>query len=332
MRFRVVAAGRNHAAYTEECVRSVITQMTRANVVCDWTDDASDDGPEAYDVAKRILGIDRAKVSFSSQEHYAVRRVERVGGLCNWWRAVQRAAEDDVLVFLGGDDYLEPGALARVYREYNEDRHCWVTYGSMHNVPDGRITNICEPWEPPYATRPPKTFMWVAFTCRAWLAKKILERDLKLAGSFFMSSGDAAFTTPIVEMAGPEHVRLIKEKWYARRIQPGNDGWVDPGYQHYCTMRAYMKPHYSRVSGPDDTPTRSGHVLPYGLIVMPNEPFPRFLDLADWRIKEVEEGRVPPVDWAPDFRKKYLVREIVNFNVVDADAIESSEPLKAPDV
>lgn len=311
MRFRVIAAGRNHAEWTEECVRSVITQRVNAHVVCDWTDDASDT-VEAHDLARRILGVSHSKIAFDSNDHYAVRRVERVGGLCNWWRAVQRAAADDVLVFLGGDDYLESGALARVYREYAEDRHCWVTYGNMRNIPDGRVTNVVDEWKPPYATRPPAAFMWVAFTCRAWLAKKILERDLKLAGSFFMSSGDAAFTTPIVEMAGPEHVRMIKDPWYVRRIQPNNDGWVDSGYQHYCTMRAYMKPRYSRVSGPDDSPTRSPHVLPYGLIVMPNEPFPRFLDLEEWRVKEVEEGRVFPVDYAPDHRKKFLVREIVN--------------------
>lgn len=311
MRFRVIAAGRNHAEFTEECARSVVQQMVRADVVCDWTDDASDT-PEAYEIAKRVLGIDRAKVSFSSQEHFAVRRAERVGGLCNWYRAVQRATDDDILVFIGGDDRIEPGALARIRREYEEDRQCWATYGSMRNIPDGRVTNVCEPWEPPYATRPPKSFMWVAFTCRAFLAKKILERDLKLAGSFFMSSGDAAFTTPIVEMAGPEHLRLIKDEWYVRRIQPQNDGWVDPGYQHYCTMRAYMKPRYSRLASPEDTPTRSPHCLPYGLVVMPNEPFPRFLDLEEWRKKEVEEGRVFPVDYAPDHRKKFLVRELVN--------------------
>jgi len=296
VRLRIVVIGRNTRAFVDDCVRSFMTQRKGDDVFVDFTDDASEDG-----------SFERAKELLTSHECFCdeveVRRNRaRMGGCHNIWRAIQRADEDDVCVIVGGDDKLKEGALDLLWEAYqNEDT--WLTYGNFENS-DGRVTNKVGPWLPPYATRPMKEFVLTPFTFRAWLGKKLCERDLLLAGSFFPSSADVAMNIPIAEMAGPEHAKFIEEKWYWRRIHPGNDGWVDPLHQHYCTFRALQKPRYGRIAGRHDTPTRSPHVLPYGVVLMPNEPFPRFLALDEWAAKEVELGHVMPVDASLDFKRK----------------------------
>jgi glycosyltransferase involved in cell wall biosynthesis len=278
--FRICIGSRNAEAYTEECLRSILDQdYQRGEIAIDWTDDASptmdfidsDATAWARTVRSRYLG---RWSDFLIQQN-----IERVGGLCNFVRAIRRADDDDVCVLMGGDDWLRPGALARIAEAY-ADPECWATYGEFENT-NGKITNFWEAWDGGDVRPPQPSFMWCPLTVKAWLAKKVLEEDLKLAGSFFMSSGDGALNTPIVEMAGPEHLRWIREKWYVRRIHDGNDGNVDPNYHTYTAMRAYQKPRYSRLKDRNDTPTRTEHFLPYGLVILPHEKFPRIIDCTE---------------------------------------------------
>jgi hypothetical protein len=296
MRLRLIIIGRNTREFIDELFESIGKQRGGDDVFVDWTDDASDD--RSFERAQSWL----RNPEFMPDDIELLKNKTRMGGCHNVWRAIQRSDPDrDVCMPIGGDDKLKEGALERLWNVY-QNPEVWCTYGNFENS-DGRITNkICE-WPAPYATRPPKEFIFAPFTFRAWLGQKLCERDLLLAGSFFPASADTAMNIPIVEMAGPERAKFIEEKWYWRRIHPGNDGWVDPLHQHYCTYRANQKPKYGRIGSRDEVPTRSGHVLPYGMIIMPNEPFPRWLALDEWSANEVALGHVMPVDSSLDFKR-----------------------------
>jgi hypothetical protein len=255
--FRICIGGRNHEAFTEQCLASALAQGPHVTV--DWTDDASDT-PAAFQIASRML-LDR--------DHRYEQRVERRGGLANLWHAIGRASDDDVCVLLGGDDWLEPRALERVAKEY-EDPACWLTYGSYANT-DPNVPVFCEPWD---GSDPrPHDFIWMPLTCRAWLAKKILEEDLKIAGWWQWTAGDVALNVPMIEMAGPEHVRFIEDVWYTRRIHPQNDGTVDRRLQDYCYWVSYGRPRYGRLASKDDAPVRTPHKLGYSILFSPDQPF-----------------------------------------------------------
>jgi glycosyltransferase involved in cell wall biosynthesis len=298
---RICIAGRNHAAFVEECLASVLAQRVELSV--DWTDDASDT-PEAAEIAHRML-----RLSFSGRGlfredarvrlgvlpyatsqcdeagreyrgfHRVERRHERRGGLANLWHAIQRAAEDDVCVLMGGDDWLEPGGLARVAKAY-EDPETWLTYGSYQNArPRGRPREGPDPVPPcrewTGCDIRPYDFLWMPLTCRTWLAKKVLVEDLKIAGWWQWSGGDVALNVPMVEMAGPAHARFIPDVWYTRRLHADNDTAIDANLQYYCNWISYGRPRYSRLASREDAPVRTPHRVNYSLLFSPNQPAPR---------------------------------------------------------
>lgn len=301
--FRVCITGRNHAAYTAKCVRSVLEQKGPCYFRIDWTDDASSTD-EAFNIAHELIS-DR----FNNAHLYVFRNSERVGGLANLWRAIQRADDDEIVVLMGGDDYIADGALQRLAKLY-EDPECWMTYGTFQNS-NGTASNSSFEWDGSDMRDELREFLWMPLSCRAWLAKKVLEEDLKIAGYWQWSSGDVALNVPIVEMAGPEHARWIEEPWYTRRIHEGNDTATDAALQYFCSWRSYGRPRYSRLRDRDDMPERTPHKMKYGLIFHPDgkgnrsmpqgtqygneQPFdPKNKAIMEWVGAEVRKSRACP--------------------------------------
>lgn len=259
---RVCIAGRNHEAFTEQCLSSVLVQ--NGSFTIDWTDDASDtEGAFRY-VEQRLF---RGVIPFP--DHHVERRVERRGGLANLWHAIQRAKDDDVCVLLGGDDWLELGAFKTIIKEY-EDPHCWLTYGTYRN--SNGAPALTQQWNGQDVRHQPFGFM--PLTCRAWLAKKIHVEDLQIGGGFWQpSSGDIAITLPLLEMAGYERCRYIKTPYYMRRIHDGNDHAIDGKLQSFCNWLTYLRPKYSWLASRNTTPVRTPHVLRRSIWFRPDQPY-----------------------------------------------------------
>jgi hypothetical protein len=254
-KFRVCIAGRNHERFTEKCLTSVLSQ--EGDFTIDWTDDASFT-PEAYVLARQLLG---------DNPYHDFRRIpERRGGLANLRASIMRTDDDAVDVLLGGDDELKPGAFARIAKEY-EDPECWCTYGQLENTEGPEHYRAYE-WVKGSDPRD-QQFLWAPFTVRAKLAKKVLEEDLQMNGSFFMSSGDVALNIPIIEMAGHDRTRWIPDAWYTRRLHAGNDHNVDGRFQDFCAWMALCKPRYARLTSIDDAPIRTPHLLRNSIIFTP---------------------------------------------------------------
>lgn len=264
-RIVVCVTGRNHAEHAKETLDSI--RALRAPLLdipwsVRWIDDASDEGAPgaspAVEIADRLLPVGDK----------VIENVYAVGGLANFHKCIDVASPRDVLVFVGGDgDTLTPSALAQISQKY-EDPECWLTYGTLRNS-DGSPA--------PYSRRMPDNvdprscvFGWAPLTVRAWLAKKILREDLMLTDTLYMpAGGDVALTLPLVEMAGPSRCRFIEEPWYVRKIHARNDHVVNRRLQNFCAWDACTRPRYSRLASPEDTPTRTPHVLDWSIAFYP---------------------------------------------------------------
>lgn len=144
-----------------------------------------------------------------------LRAVRSHGGqIWNLLGSIECANPYDVIVWLDGDDYLEPGAIARVEQEYA--RHdCWLTYGSFR-LDDGRRDYE---WHPPFGRRyiegvPVRAQSWRAShlrTFRAGLFQAIPRAYLERApNTYFDTCTDRAIMLAMLEMAG-ERYRVIQD-------------------------------------------------------------------------------------------------------------------------
>lgn len=116
----------------------------------------------------------------------------------NLLNATAVAEDEEIVVCLDGDDWLLPGALARVKQEH--DAGALVTYGSFVYA-DGRPGFAAPPKGPlrsaPWTTTHLKTF-------RAGLLRKIDPKHLRGPdGKWLEHARDLALMFPLLEMVGP---------------------------------------------------------------------------------------------------------------------------------
>lgn len=130
----------------------------------------------------------------------------------NLLAAVDDRFDDEIVVSLDGDDWLLPGALARVQAEH--DRGALVTYGSFQYA-DGRPGFARALTEAEW--RAPRQAPWVTThlrTFRAHLLRKIDPEHLRYQGRWLDHARDLALMYPLLEMCGPERARYIPEVLY----------------------------------------------------------------------------------------------------------------------
>ncbi len=155
-----------------------------------------------------------------------VRNTERLLRPANDFDAIQRsnAADEDVIVFLDGDDLLNgPYVLSYLARLYGNSS-LWVTWGSYMNSHSGERGLAAIPipdsegdeWKDKRAWRYShlKTF-------RRFMLRGLKEEDLreKVTGAYYPMAWDMAMMFPIVEMAGREHGRFISKILYIYNTQ-----------------------------------------------------------------------------------------------------------------
>ena len=130
----------------------------------------------------------------------------------NVWRVWKELPDDEIIVWLDGDDWLATDhALQIIADAYADEPAPWLTYGSFKFSSHPGV-------ETPYlGTRYPqganvRRDVWRAShlkTFRAGLVKRIDERDLKRRdGSWIDLCTDRAFMLPMLEMAGERYTAL----------------------------------------------------------------------------------------------------------------------------
>lgn len=199
----------NAADYIAECVESVKGQ-TFTDWECLIGDDCSTDGTREAILA--AIGTDtRFKVR--------VHQMNKGGG--ENLRFLMEEATGDIMVELGGDDFLLPDALARIDQEYHEHPDCEVTSGSFVVTPRGGVLNHKPDllwWQRWCHCKPLTWKREVGLRALAELREVIFDPE---TGGVPRYGWDVAIYLPIRYLA--RGYRTIHDVLYAYREHPSND-------------------------------------------------------------------------------------------------------------
>jgi len=196
----VVSTALNKEAYVARCIESVQRQTFE-----DWThvfiDAKSDD--HTFKTAAKQVGRG------STHQTKLITNNVRKAALQNaveTWNALQ---DDEIVVWLDGDDWLAHDRVLEVLAETYADPDVWLTYGQFM-MPDGTLG---------FAHRYPaggnvRKIDWRAThlkTFRAGLVKKIKPVDLLKPDGFWCDLAiDHAVMYPLLEMAGERYAAIDK--------------------------------------------------------------------------------------------------------------------------
>lgn len=134
---------------------------------------------------------------------------------------------EEICVEIDGDDWLpNPNVLGKIDEIY-KDSNVWMTSG-FFKYHDGRL-GFNRPITSLENIRKSNFTLSHMRTWKAWLWKKIDEKDLKDGdGKYYSVGGDLSFMWPMVEMSGLEHFKFINEILYVyNESNPINDHKVD---------------------------------------------------------------------------------------------------------
>ncbi|MEM7426143.1 MAG: glycosyltransferase family 2 protein [Pseudomonadota bacterium] len=189
--------------YIEKCISSI-----RDQDCVNWTAVVTADpcGDNTYERAlAAAAGESRIDVRQNNRQCFAmenlVRGIER-----------SRAAKNDVIVVLDGDDWFaSPGALRTIHRVYRSTG-CWMTYGSwLSNNPE--MPGLWPAY--PEGTENFRQIRWLATALRTWKRWlwDLVDRDdfRDEEGRYFRVGEDMAAMFPMLEMSGTDRARHIPE-------------------------------------------------------------------------------------------------------------------------
>jgi glycosyltransferase involved in cell wall biosynthesis len=130
---------------------------------------------------------------------------QRLSALENCWKIWQDLPDDEIIVWLDGDDWLaHDQALEIVARAYCAEKEPWLTYGQFM-FQDGEV-GFASPY--PKGAHARLDPVWRAThlkTFRAGLVKRLNPEDLMRNGAWTELAIDRAVMYPLLEMAGDRY-------------------------------------------------------------------------------------------------------------------------------
>jgi glycosyltransferase involved in cell wall biosynthesis len=195
--FAVVIVGRNNGAFVERTLQSVFSQ-NYLDFRIFYIDDASDDG--SFELANDLI-----YESGQSMRVTTIQNERCVGIPENIARVVEMCPDQEIIVVVGGEDWLaHEWVLARL-NQYYANPDLWLTYGQYREYPEYSLGFS----RPQAEDKPIRQQPFVAShlkTFYAGLFRHIQESDLSF-------SGDFAYMAPMLEMA-KGHSTFVPEILY----------------------------------------------------------------------------------------------------------------------
>ncbi len=218
--FCIVVPSYNNIKYITQALNSVFRQEYH-NWKMLYVDDASNDGTyELVESIKYLSGLDDNK--FKLDRHETRKR----SPLYAFVHASNSFCEaNDVMVHLDGDDMLATSHVLTKLNNIYEQENIWITYGQFIDN-KGNIGNYCNKEILLHDWQNLRLIPWSTSHLRTsytWLFRKIDQKDLKYNEEFFNTSGDLALMFPMLEMAGKERTKFIKDILYIYRWHQNND-------------------------------------------------------------------------------------------------------------
>jgi len=226
--FKIIIPAYNVEDMIENALISVMNQ-DYDNFECIITNDCSED--KTSQVIRDFISDNEAQEYFVLYEN-----AERKYALYNLYMMIREmnAVDEDVIVMLDGDDWLNGDNVFARLNEIYEEEDCWLTYGSYIEYPSGRDSSFhvseysADIIESGDFKKDPQ---WRASHLRSFkynLAKRLTEEDLtEEDGSFYEMTWDQAMMYPMMEMAR-EKIKFVPEPLYVyNNDNPINDHKVD---------------------------------------------------------------------------------------------------------
>jgi hypothetical protein len=149
--------------------------------------------------------------------HHYIEAGEQAPRLCaleNFTREVRALDPGDIVASVDGDDWLPNDRVLCQIAEIYTDPDAWMTWGSFCYA-DGRSgfaeDYTADEW------KDVRSAPWKAThlkTMRAGLFHKLTDADLKRDGLYRDLAWDMVVQFPMLEMAGPEHARFVRDILY----------------------------------------------------------------------------------------------------------------------
>lgn len=211
--FLIVATGYNCADNVQRCYNSIVTQEY-PNVQAVLIDDGSTDNTWSELLDPKYHRSNIARRSYPDNMGAAYRR----------WYAIKEYEyldKETVIILLGLDDELLPGALNKINEQYQNG--AWVTYGNWM-YPDG--TGLPEHFELEFCptTNEQRNYRKVKYrstapnTFKKFLFDTLDESEFKYNGEWIKATTESNLMFSCLEMSGPEHIKVIKEPIYLYRF------------------------------------------------------------------------------------------------------------------
>lgn len=215
--FVVLIPSYNNEQWCERNVRSALDQKY-PNFRVVFVDDASTDA--TGNIAKGI--------AHGSDRFTYVRNKAQKKAMANIYEAIHSFKDEEIVVLLDGDDWLAHDRVLTRLNEVYADPSVWVTYGSYVEYPSYRkgdcSRRVPSEWIEKGQLRSHPFLMSHLKTFRAGLFKKIGLQKFLFEGAFLPASSDLAFMTAMIEMAGTQHSRYVRDILYIyNRTNPLSD-------------------------------------------------------------------------------------------------------------
>jgi glycosyltransferase involved in cell wall biosynthesis len=242
--FVIVIASYNNARWYKKNLDSVFSQ-NYSNYKVIYTDDCSIDG--TGNLVEKYVREHRV-----TDKMTLIRNNKRLGSpLENQYNMIHGyTQDDDVVVFLDGDDWLpHPDVLKHLNAIYC-DQTVWMTYGQFEVYPGGQKGFAKEVPQKVLLDGTIRDYSWSVTALRTFYAalfKKITKKSLMKGSKFFSVAGDAAVNFSLIEMAGL-HAKFIPDVLYVYNHQnPLSDYKIRPKEQELVAAYIRKMPRYKRL-------------------------------------------------------------------------------------
>jgi glycosyltransferase involved in cell wall biosynthesis len=236
VRFRVLMRARNAQDYIGKAIGSIVSQGYPG-----WLCTVALDAPTDRTYFKAMnCAIPRSRFTMKLQkEHLGL--VGNLVSALDWMELDPEA----VVAMVDGDDYVSPDALRVVAKVYEKYPDTLLTYGSYVKVSKGCKTKTSKAYPGDADVR---TYRWhgshlKTFKAKLWnaLPKEHLMHD----GIWLPAASDLAIMIPMMEIAGLDRCRHVKQAIYYYRDKTPQKTNVN--LQKKCERIIRLKPRLQRI-------------------------------------------------------------------------------------
>jgi glycosyltransferase involved in cell wall biosynthesis len=227
MKIHVISTGYNCAEYVQGCYDSVKSQQVDCEVTHWLVDDASTDNMGAFSMMSWLTVIRQGAANL---RHQVMQR--------------KKIKKDDIIVLLGMDDELLPGALQKIYEAHRNG--AWVTYGNWQNQ-HGKL-NRCT-LEHKNQTRAGAYLFTAPNSFRAGLYRRIDVERLKVWGEWQHVCTEVEVMYSCIEMAGWDRVKAIAEPiyMYRERLPSGTIAQYGANFKRKVLQEIQSRPKQQKI-------------------------------------------------------------------------------------